>query len=78
MEHFLIVEIHVFLIANYQRLNEHEYKVVDEKVLIDYWMLTEKNSSYQDDFDREYEMVYEPEKNLIRKKFMIGMKNSYG
>jgi hypothetical protein len=29
MEHFLIVELHVVLIANYQLLNEHGYEVAD-------------------------------------------------
>jgi hypothetical protein len=35
MEHFLIVELYVLLIANYQLLNEHEYGVADGWVVID-------------------------------------------
>jgi hypothetical protein len=57
MEHFLIVQLHVCLIANCQLLNEHEYGVVDGWVAIDDWMLIQRHSNYRDDFDHEPEMV---------------------
>ena len=61
LEHFLIVDIHVYLIANYQQLNELEYEVVDEKTLIEQQRLIQKNSNYLNDFDQEYVKVDEPE-----------------